>query len=410
MRLAVAGIMILALSRSSFGSQDPSALVESTFHRIHLKNGNVLEGTVFQEDAKGVVLGSMGGTLTISRSQIDWVELVKVRRTAGEEPARKSTPRPAGENGARRSEDGPPALPAQREGTGPRGPGAYPSGVSLKIRQRVDTLLAPWKSAPDSERPKIVPRLSDDLVALGREPVPYLLWLLAERRAGLPVEAICAALGRLGDPRAIPVLGLLLHAPKPEDRYCAVAALALMESRDTVNLLLKALNDETVEVWRTASTALVREFSVNDDAMLVGTVIKEMAHARAKTPHAVTLGRMGTPEAHQALRYLLDEGNEQDRIAAFQGLALLCSPEDGILIHRYLLRRSPNVQKEACLVLGRLQYRPAVPDLIGLLQEEDSGLKHNAHWALKEITGQSMSDEAPLWEKWWEGTQSQEKK
>jgi HEAT repeat protein len=135
-----------------------------------------------------------------------------------------------------------------------------------------------------------------------------------------------------------------------------------------------------------------------------------MAKAKAKTPYAVTLGRIGTREAHLGLRDLLEDGNDEGRIAAFQGLALISDPQDGILVHRYLLRPPVQVQKEASLILGKLKYRPSVPSLIRLLGQEDSGLQGNVLWALKEISGQAIGADPDLWQKWWEESQAGEKK
>ena len=63
-------------------------------------------------------------------------------------------------------------------------------------------------------------------------------------------------------------------------------------------------------------------------------------------------------------------------------------------------RSSVAVVKEACLFLGKIEYRAAVGDLIELLRSKDLGLAYNALWALREITNQHIGADPGLWEFW----------
>jgi HEAT repeat protein len=105
-----------------------------------------------------------------------------------------------------------------------------------------------------------------------------------------------------------------------------------------------------------------------------------------------------------ALIAQLDAADDATRLAAMKGLCLLARPEDGARVFGLLKEtKSDAIKKQACSFLGRVQYRPAVRELIDLLRDtKDPGLKAGAHSSLQRITGLNFRRELELWEQWWD--------
>ena len=53
--------------------------VEVRFYRVHLINGNFIDGQLLKDDAKGAILKMKAGEMTIRRDMIDRVEFVKMK-------------------------------------------------------------------------------------------------------------------------------------------------------------------------------------------------------------------------------------------------------------------------------------------------------------------------------------------
>src|SRR5258708_18777177 len=74
--------MVLALSvvlGSRLAALQQDGWSETSFHRIHLRNGNFIDGKVISDKPGEVILLLKSGELTVRRDQIDQVEIVKMR-------------------------------------------------------------------------------------------------------------------------------------------------------------------------------------------------------------------------------------------------------------------------------------------------------------------------------------------
>src|SRR5579862_5205103 len=74
--LIAAGILIGA-SGLSWGQDVP--WTETRFHRVFLRNGNVIDGQLIASSEKGLVLAVRSGEFKVPAEQIDHVELVRMR-------------------------------------------------------------------------------------------------------------------------------------------------------------------------------------------------------------------------------------------------------------------------------------------------------------------------------------------
>jgi HEAT repeat protein len=81
-----------------------------------------------------------------------------------------------------------------------------------------------------------------------------------------------------------------------------------------------------------------------------------------------------------------------------------------IEVRRLLKSEDTQVKREAALALGRLQDLESVDSLIGLLKDENRGIRKNAHWALRSITGLRFPDNYTRWKVWWDKESGKHKK
>jgi len=119
---------------------------------------------------------------------------------------------------------------------------------------------------------------------------------------------------------------------------------------------------------------------------------------------ARVLGRRLAPDAIGALMGLagdLDLGVRRSAVAAL-GLAADGSDAQVGLLSALLSDPDIGIRKAAVVALGRLRSTAAVDLVIPLLEAGDPGLERDAHYALKEITGQTLPPEAEEWRAFWD--------
>jgi HEAT repeat protein len=388
MRFLACAALSLATALGASGAQE-SKWVEVRFHRVYLRNGNFIDGNLVGDTERQVVLKLKVGEMVLRRDQVDHVEFVKIRSLeelpqvvrppAKITPAHKIAAKPIGE---RKNS----LLVLSRS-------------VPESLCRRADELIGRWSENQVGD-------LARDLQSLGSDVGPYLCALIEQRRNSVPVAVVCGALGLLGDPDAIPSLAKLMTSEFPEERAAMVAALAAIGVPKCAPPLLDALNDELSMVYDPASKALVAMSRKEILSGLSRTILRRMSGAKNKVSHAITLGRQGDPEAREGLRDLLGTGDDKVVVAALQGLSEIKNPEDAHAVEPLLRVESIEIRKTACIYLGKVKHLPAVPDLIRFLQEEDRGVSSNAHWALREISGERYGTAPDLWSAWWEGVGS----
>lgn len=389
-------LWFLASPVASAFAQDPGqdAFQTVRFHRVHLRNGNVIDGDLVQLNDREALLKIRVGEIAIRRGQIDRIEFIKMRTIRERPPVVMEKPK-----AAKPVEPGavPVSVKASKE---PMAPLPSPSGVSELLRANADALVAAWERGQSSDR-----QLARQFEELGVEITPYLSLLLEQRTMSVPAGAISVALGRLGDPRAIPGLSVALgKGDQADDRKHALESLIKFGTAETYKPILEALNDPSSDVWKAAKDHLVEKFRKGELPDLPDTLSNRMGNAENKLSYALALGGLDSPTAHKELLYLLSTGDEFGRRAAVQGLSVRPSVDDGLAITRLLSTRDTMVQREACLFLGKCKFAGAVPDLIELMGEENPGLVSNVHWALREITGERLASDQKLWKTWFEGS------
>jgi HEAT repeat protein len=270
--------------------------------------------------------------------------------------------------------------------------------VPEEVRRGIDRAITSWNAAPQNDKPNIAPEIRK----AARDGFPYLCLLIEKRMTMVPVNVLCAELGTIGDIRAIPALRAVLGTESARDREAAVTALLKIGKPECLNPLIEALNDPADTVWRPISELLVRKFNRGELPNLPSILESSLEKAESRQGYVITLGNMVGSQAHDTLLNLLRNGGDTERREALQGLSARPSAEDAELVLPLLGRGERSLRQEACLYLGKTKHQPAVPDLIRLLEREEGGIAANAHWALREITGEKMDANPEAWRQWYE--------
>src|SRR5579863_8190075 len=78
MRLVITLTCWVGLAGWAWAQQDP-VWQEIRFYRVHLRNGNFIDGDLVKQSSKEVVLRLRSGEISIRSDQIDRLEFVKMR-------------------------------------------------------------------------------------------------------------------------------------------------------------------------------------------------------------------------------------------------------------------------------------------------------------------------------------------
>ncbi len=400
MRDAALVAFLMGLAGEAWAQQQdplpPSPWVETRFHRVHLRNGNAVDGQLVRASAKAVTLQLKAGEIAIRRDLIDHVEMVKMRSLREPAPPAPKPEPPAGEKHAEPAKD--------EEKTGSAPPAALATSLPEVERRRLEKALTAWIHAPVAFRGDLLPRLEP----LSGENVRYLAALLQEKPRRFPIDPICDVLAQKRDPSTVPVLGGFLDGAPMKERETAIQALRTMGLPECAPYLFKALDDPASSVWRPASEALVALNRESPQSRVVDTLLSRVEQAREKAPYAMTLGAIGSSDAYRGLLYLSRSHDDDTRLAALQGLMPLLRVEEADHVVAALYSPVPAIRKQACSLLGKVKYRPMARSLIDMIEDRDVGVAIDAHRALQEITGQAMARDRRLWQDWWDRAGSKE--
>lgn len=433
------GAAISALCAAGAAGSQEEPRSEVRFQRVHLKNGNFLDGVITQQTAREVVLKMKFGEVRVRADQIERIESIKLR-SVGEKPdelpAPRRTPPREDPSGRRDPFTRPPPRPA-----GPATPASHPAGPRTpealfsprpETREQVDPVLRQLERADPEQRDPIVQRL----VELGGETAPYLASLMEKvDREILPY--LVNALETLRDPRSVPVLyrqlesssalvrrnalqlvtaiagaeaaprvTLLLKDPDPEVRAAAVTGLQATGDRDAFDALAPLAADPDREVRTRALGALVDLARRHELADLLGTTLEaaaERARGAALLDILATLGRTGQPRVWTALARYLDHDDADVRAAAAGALGALGGRDSGPSLLARLpveLERAPRVA--LAQAVQKLVLRDAAENLIEWLDDRDPEVRAATLRALQTVTGQNLGPDPDPWRAWWQ--------
>jgi hypothetical protein len=395
---SITAALILACATWAQAQTQDAAFTWIQFHRVHLRNGNVLEGNLVSRTDQSVTLKQPWGEILIRSDQIDRVEFVKIKSFKDPELLlpKRAKPAPAAPQEISAAAAAVAASVSERIGDS-KDP--VPSAISALVVGEVDHAIAVWKSSISGERRD----LAEELKGFGPRAVPYYEFLLEKRTKTAPLPEVTQAFVALDEERFVTFSKKMMTSPDQNLREAAIGGLASATSPRRLPIMMEAMEDTDPSVWKPAMEGVLaasKQPQYRSD--LLDWISGRIPQAKNKTALAVALSRIGGSEARRVLWDLVGDRDETNRLTGLHGLGIIANPDDGERLMSILRDSSEMMRKGACLALGKLKYAPAVADLVDLLALSSPGLSKNARWALTEITGQIVSDTNEAWTEWWQ--------
>jgi HEAT repeat protein len=422
MKQITAFLFVLSAARLAAGQQD-SPFVETRFHRIHLRNGNVIDGDLISKTEKDILLRLKVGEIAIRMDMVDRVEFIKMRSIL-EKPVPVETSKPA--SGAL----GNPRDPFTRP------PSSRPPltvevfAASDETRQKIDALLVELGPANPENKMSIL----DNMVSVGMDTGPYVASLLGRiDRADISIAT--AVIVKCKDLRAVPILVKYLASPDPLIRTAAASALGGLGDTGITSDLLPLLSDKDLTVRTTAVTALsdlggerafdaILRLSGDPDRQIRSQAIQgsyvlatklnltdslkdgwsralSQAGPQARIDLLGALGRLKDGEVWRVVSYSLADTQPAVRATAASVLGLLASPESAqALASQASAETDAKVKIAIAQAAGAVGARGAIDSLIRWLRDDDQATRTEALATLKALTSQKFGPDPSAWEDW----------
>jgi HEAT repeat protein len=417
-------VLSLAASLPLQAQTEPPTGGELRFHRVYLKNGNVVDGQLIQQTPQTLLLRLRGGEMSIRMDSIDRVEFVKMKSvdekpTIVKPPTNPETTRPG------------PVKPAPAL----RNPAAIK--LDSQTDEQVQTLINEYQ-AGDVEKKALA---LSKLIALGgdvpaylvsvisrfdRDQVPLVLTAVAQTKdpnvapvMGAAIEAgdsglrlsLVMALGMLGAPGAIPYLTPSLRDKDAAIRTAAVTAVAVIQAPEGFDVLLPLVTDPDREARTRAIGALNDMAAKNSrkrdlgDALATGL---QKVEGDVRVDLIFALGHGGHSASWNALLTFLSDDSAPVRQATATALCELAVPEsgDGILGAAGVEKNS-KVRAAMAKAFEKLGMVRAGGTLITWLSDPDLVTKEAVRVSLAALAGQNLGNDVEKWQAWWEKAKPQ---
>lgn len=206
---------------------------------------------------------------------------------------------------------------------------------------------------------------------------------LSRDESALVRNACALALGRIGDPRAIPTLEHALDDPSDRVRREAVLALERSHDPDAAEKVRRFLRDPARRV-RIAATLVI---GLRRDREGVESLLDLLgrSHTFEKPALLIALGRIGTPECGEALAQSAEDDALWVRVCALHGLSEMRSPLTRRVGLSKLNDSSWAVRGAAALALGRAGHSSDSGALAPLLDDSSPWVRRGAVYALGQL-------------------------
>lgn len=274
-----------------------------------------------------------------------------------------------------------------------------------------DLLAAARRGSPDSERAffeSLAEGRAAGCAACAAKACPHLeprataAWREFLKR--LP-DALRAELHPAGVPTAL----------RGADLACAMRLLGRVGADSDVAAAVRAADaaepepDGAPSPWLAGLAAMAREVLARDaSAAAPIAALVQASRPAAQVALLEALGSVPRPETADALARLSARAPALDpavlaqigRIGAQRRAAV--SVDVVLRVRSALGSQDVAARREAALAVGRLRDDAATPTLVELLDGDLPGVRENALWSLREITGVRFGLDAPRWRRWLE--------
>jgi HEAT repeat protein len=395
---------------------------ELRFHRVHLKNGNFIDGDLVKDAPNEVILRLKVGEMKIRRDQIDKVEFVRMKSSNSPAIYRPDPKKgEAGKNDPGKT-DAPP-------------PSKVPDSTPESIKKKVDMILFKFKNSPGGDDKQIP---YEEIGALGEEAAIYL----ALRAAAFDMktqDAIGAALVSLkptakvvavlenhlasespvlrafamnvlcisgGDGAKSRYLRPMLKDPDARVRTMALSMLGSSTDRDWIEPMLDLSTDKDRDV-RSRALRIAQNLSEKHGAVdkLTAVMVANLSNSdnAVRIDALQVLGLLGQKDTWIHLARALNDTDAPIRAAAAQALASVAAPESADDVLSAVGREQDRATKlQLAVVVQKLRLVKAVETLIKWLGESDVELSKTAQITLQVLTGETFGPDTEKWTAWWE--------
>ncbi len=411
--ISAAGLLFLSLAPQSDWT-------ESKFHRVHLRNGNFIDGQLLKDLPSEVLLKIDTGEMVIRRDQINRIEFIKMR-SVNERPVVKT--------------------PVKNPVTTP-GKTAEPTPLpDVKsppdIQRKVNDVLMKYKADKNPEKGALP---TEELAALGEEAAVYLATILPKLDVALQQPAALAlgtlkspkaalvlaeqtrhqnpdvrlnavqAIGSMGDDEKTRHLRPLLRDPDPAVRRLVINLVSSLEDRDWFDAISELCGDPVKEVRNPAlsmasNLATKHDLKENFIRILVGNLGATVAGVRADS--ASTLGGVGKADHWTSLAPLLRDSDAGVRAATALALsnigAVAAGPD---IVAQLSLERDHWTRIYLAGACQRMKLNAAIDPLITWLSDSDTEIRSAAGVSLQGITGERFGTDLEKWQAWFERSKS----
>lgn len=392
--------------------------VETRFHRVHLLNGNFIDGQVLRVAETQVHVRLPVGDMSIRKDSIDRIELMKLRsileKPKLDPPLKKSASTRAGEAGQRLKT--PTAFaPA------PASPELVENVAKILSRLRIAKpdqkdglvdLLARLDGAAAYEA-SLLPTVDEEAAfmlssALMRskdaETAPYLIRALESDKAYVKIYAV-TLLSILRNKDHAAHLRPLLSEPVPAVKATVIEALQALNDADAIGGIAELVASEDDMVRNAAINASIELGRLHDRMPLVMEQIRfalNGSRGRAAKELLSAVGRGKMTELWTSVLPFLYDADPMLRRSAAVTLQSLAVPESvDAIVTRLEAEDDPKTLVELAKASSQLKSAAAVPGLIRLLGNGDDTVVQTSAAALVRLTRQKFGVNQDKWTEWW---------
>ena len=230
--------------------------------------------------------------------------------------------------------------------------------------------------------------------------VTTLMRLLENNHPKVQTNAV-RALGAIGNTRATMTLATLLADPVTRSpvRLAAAEALGRIGDPEAVPILLQATGEREAQIRKAAVVSL----GWLADARAVSALTLLIKEPELTEVAMKAIGQIGHVDGLASLlRIIKEPGTDPIRLKqAFWAAGEIKSESTVAAMKTYLVAEDKQIVRWACDALGRVRLPSAIQSLIDTLHHDDRDTKEMAAWALQQLTGVNLGTDISRWEEWY---------
>jgi HEAT repeat protein len=259
-----------------------------------------------------------------------------------------------------------------------------------------------------SEKPISLKKLKSELVKLEAPVVPSLLRYLDMKPENSAIGTLLDILVKFKDDQTVGYLKFFLDSDSKDIQLAVVHVLGNIGDAEAVKALLPPLLGKDTQLGRAAGKAIKAILQKEPDNHKVIRVLHNAAKSAEASVKVRIINCLAFSRSRLAAAVLLEFLGEWEKTsvkrAVINAIGVLCFADSGICsaIRPFLKHKNKQLRKEAALTLGKLQDLESGKGLISLLKDKDKGVRGNAYWALKKITGLKFPPSYDRWKDWWD--------